>query len=77
MDEVIELLTDKNQFLEKFYSLNETELISFSEGNFDNLERFYNSREAILEMVSKIDSLIEDTQGGEENISDGLKKKML
>ena len=48
---IINLLNQKNHFLEKFYSINETELLNFSKGNFDNLEDFYQSRERILSIV--------------------------
>lgn len=52
---IIELLQEKNHYLEKFYSLNEEEIINFSNANFDGLEEFYQTREHILQMVSYID----------------------
>ncbi len=46
--------------LESFYRLNEDEMLNFSEGNFENLENFYKSRETILNMVQSMDRQIED-----------------
>ena len=60
MDRVIELLNDKIRYLEKFYRLNEDELINFSEGDFNNLEVFYNSRETILQMIQRIEKMINE-----------------
>lgn len=59
MDTIINLLKDKNYHLEKFYQLNESELLNFTESNFDNLEIFYQSRETILDLVRCIDRLID------------------
>lgn len=59
MDTIINLLKDKNFHLQKFFQMNETELMNFSEGNFDNLEIFYQSRETILDLIRCIDQLIE------------------
>lgn len=56
---VIQLLQEKNHYLEKFYSLNEEELLNFAQANFDGLENFYQSRERILEMLNYIDGQLE------------------
>jgi len=56
---IISLLQEKNHYLEKFYSLNETEIVNFSLGNFDNLENFYNTRERILEILKYIDAQLD------------------
>lgn len=67
MSSVVELLTDKNTCLEKFFKLNEAELESLSAGNFEGLETFYQSRDGILEIIRKIDEMIErshDEVGG-------------
>lgn len=45
--------------MEKFYTLNEEELVRFLEGHFENLEKFYESRDCLLELVHKIDKKIE------------------
>lgn len=61
---IITLLNQKNHYLEKFYSLNETELLNFSAGQFDNLEYFYQTREKILAMVKYLDGEIDKTESG-------------
>lgn len=59
MENIINLLKDKNYHLEQFFHLNESELINFADGNFDGLETFYQSRETILDLIRCIDRLIE------------------
>jgi hypothetical protein len=59
MQRIIDLLNEKNHYLEKFYALNETEIVNFSGGNFDNLDNFYRTREKILEILKYIDSEID------------------
>lgn len=59
MTRIITLLDEKNHYLEKFYSLNESEMQGFMEGNFERLEEFYQTRERILETIKYIDSQIE------------------
>ena len=59
MTRIITLLNEKNHYLEKFYSLNETELVNFAQGQFENLESFYQTRERILEVLRYLDSQIE------------------
>ncbi len=63
MQEVINLLNQKNQHLERFYRRNEDEILNFTDGNFENLERFYHSREVILDMIGCLDQMIEEAQG--------------
>jgi hypothetical protein len=80
METIINLLKDKNYHLQKFHQLNETELMNFSDGCFDNLEVFYQSRETILDLVRCIDRLIEaasDAQGADVKVSDAHKREML
>lgn len=72
MTRIITLLNEKNHYLEKFYSLNEVELVNFVQGNFDNLEHFYQTRERILDILKYVDAQIEKAQneldqGGEIN----------
>lgn len=57
---LVELLDEKNQYLEKFFELNETELHNFADGMFDNVETFYQSREKILDIVRCIDALVDE-----------------
>ena len=61
MENIISLLHDKNYHLQRFHDLNEIELMNFVEGNFDNLEGFYNTREAILDLIRCIDRVIEQS----------------
>ena len=55
MDRVISLLEEKNDYLEKFYAVNEHELINFGAGDFENVEVFYQTRDKILDLVRCID----------------------
>src|SRR5437868_3002506 len=66
---IISLLQEKNHYLEKFYSLNETELVKFSLGNFDNLENFYNTRERILEIIKYLDAQLDQSNAAMEDLS--------
>lgn len=80
MDTIINLLKDKNYHLEKFLQINEGELLNFTDGNFDGLEVFYQSRETILDLVRCIDRLIEAaaaTQNDASSVSDGHKREMI
>jgi hypothetical protein len=80
MDTIITLLNDKNFHLKKFFEINESELLNFAEGNFDNLEVFYQSRETILELIRCIDRLLEAAavaKPAPEQISDQNKKAIL
>lgn len=61
----IQLLNEKNHFLEKFYTLNETQLVEFMEGRFHNIETFYNQREDILKIIKYIDAQIQRYQQDE------------
>jgi hypothetical protein len=79
MNSVIDLLTEKNHFLDKFINLNENEILNFMDGNFDNLDSFYNSREKLLNILTDIDSKIEEESifEYEGHISNELKKKII
>ncbi|MEQ1664824.1 MAG: hypothetical protein ABL927_05560 [Bdellovibrionales bacterium] len=77
MEAVIQMLKEKNDSLEKFYRLNEAELENIVSGNFDNVEKFYTMREGLLEIIKKIDELIEESnemplEGG--HVQDAHKK---
>ncbi|WP_295903245.1 hypothetical protein [uncultured Bdellovibrio sp.] len=63
MTRIITLLNEKNHYLEKFYSLNEVELANFAQGQFDNLEHFYQTRERILDVLKYVDAQIEKAHG--------------
>lgn len=73
MQRIINLLQEKNHYLEKFYALNESELVNFSLGNFEGLENFYNTRERILEIVKYIDERLNQTDIASKDLNlDGL-----
>lgn len=55
----ISLLREKNVCLEKFYVVNENELINLASNDFENLEAFYGAREQILSLIRKIDAEVE------------------
>ncbi|WP_413559861.1 hypothetical protein [Bdellovibrio sp. HCB209] len=59
MTRIISLLNEKNHYLEKFYALNEIELVNFAQGQFDNLQSFYQTREKILDVLKYVDSQID------------------
>lgn len=58
METIIKLMTQRNEHLLKFKEINERELINFAEGQFDNVESFYQARETLLNLVRSIDSMI-------------------
>lgn len=60
MEKIIDLLTEKNEYLEKFYLINERELINFADGRFDTVEGFYRTRDKILDLIRCIDGLIDE-----------------
>lgn len=70
MTRIIALLNEKNHYLEKFYSLNEKELVHFLQGNFDGIETFYASREKILEIIKYVDAQIDVTHNREPEAAD-------
>lgn len=65
---IIEMLTEKNQCLEKFYRLNESELENFSAGTFDNIENFYATREGLLDIIKKVDEMIETSNSSTDDV---------
>lgn len=59
MEEIISLLNEKNSCLARFYNLNEREMKNFIDGNFENLEEFYATREGILNMIHRVDEMLD------------------
>lgn len=55
---LIQLLEQKNHYLEKFLTLNELQLKLISQTEIDTLDEFYEKREKILEIIQYIDSQI-------------------
>lgn len=58
MIRLIQFLNEKNHFLEKFFTLNETQITRLEAGKFDDLELFYNQREDLLKIIKYIDAEI-------------------
>jgi hypothetical protein len=44
-------MEQKNHYLEKFYTVNETSLQNFLNDNYNEINEFYNQRESILEIL--------------------------
>jgi hypothetical protein len=53
---LIQLLEQKNHYLEQFYSLNHLQLNLLQNGETDTLNEFYEKREKILDILSYIDN---------------------
>ena len=68
MERVIALLRERNHCLEKFYWVNEQELINFGGGNFDTVEAFYQAREKILGEIACIDGMVDDENQREAGV---------
>lgn len=73
---IVTLLNQKNHYLEKFYTANETELLNFAQGNFDSLEQFYQDREKLLEIIRYIDQQIEQEPVNAAEISAEQKREI-
>lgn len=58
MIRLIQFLNEKNHFLEKFFTLNESQITRLEAGKFDDLELFYNQREDLLKIIKYIDAEI-------------------
>lgn len=79
MNDILNLLKEKNQCLEKFYRLNEAELENFEAGVYEHLERFYSNREGLLQIIKKIDEVIERANAAaekEQNVNDNMRRAM-
>lgn len=60
MERIITLLREKNHYLEKFYEVNEQELLRFDAGNFEHVEVFHGTRDKILDLIRVIDDLLSE-----------------
>ncbi len=63
MNRVIQLMGEKNHFLEKFMNLNEKQIARLEEGHFDQIEQFYNQREDLIKIIKYIDAETHKAQG--------------
>lgn len=72
MDRILDILEQRNQYLEKFLLIGEAELVNFKANDFDNLESFYDCRERILNIITHLEQKFEMTmqQFTENNILD-------
>ena len=68
---IITLLNQKNHYLEKFYSLNETQIARLEAGMFDQVETFYNKREDLLNIIKYIDAEVEKAHGLHKDMNGG------
>ena len=59
MQEVLNLLEEKNVCLKRFIDINNKQMAFIEEGNFDDLDNFYAARENILEIIQRVDEMIE------------------
>lgn len=77
MTRIIQLLDQKNHYLEKFYALGEQTLTQLSEGRFNDIEGFYQNREKILEMIRYIDFEVNEAQQEiKEDIEAAVRKEV-
>ena len=59
MQEVLNLLEEKNICLKRFIDINSKQLTFIEKGNFDDLDNFYAARENILDIIQRVDEMIE------------------
>lgn len=55
---LIQLLEQKNHYLEKFFSLNDLQARLLVDNEIDTLDEFYHQREKLLDIISYIDEQI-------------------
>ena len=63
MNKILELLKEKNFYLERFLEESRKERTSFKARRFDNLEPLYKKREQILSNIQSIDNRISNFCG--------------
>jgi len=77
MMRIITLMNQKNHYLEKFYSLNESELLRMAKKDFDNVESFYQMRDKILELIRYLDAQIDRLQADSDgDITQDIRRQM-
>ncbi|MGZ3691728.1 MAG: hypothetical protein ACXVAX_09500 [Pseudobdellovibrio sp.] len=69
MIRLIQFLNEKNHFLEKFYALNEAQIARLEAGLFDQVEKFYNQREDLLNIIKYIDAEVQKAHGLHKEMS--------
>ena len=58
MQEVLNLLEEKNSCLKRFIDINEKQMTFINAGDFDDLNNFYAARENILDIIQRVDEMI-------------------
>lgn len=61
MNRMTTLMNERNKYLVKYYNLNEREMALFAQKNFDSLDAFYETRQAILDVVAELDKKIDES----------------
>lgn len=69
MIRIIQLLNEKNHFLEKFYSLNEAQILRLDKGEFEGLDQFYYQQEELLKVLKYVDGQIQKSHDSYQRIS--------
>ena len=80
MNSSMDILNEKNIHLESFYRINESALEKFKTDDFSDLEEFYKTREGILDIIRKLDEMLErvnETEGKESAIDLSLRKSIV
>lgn len=68
MKRMIRLLNEKNHYLEKFYSLNESAIMHFAGGDFTTLEEFYQTREDLIQIIQYLDQEVREVQNEADDL---------
>jgi len=78
MSQIVELLKEKNYYLERFLAESQKERSSFKARRFENLDTLYRTREQIIDNIQSIDFRIQELcgDGTPENIDDGTKDEV-
>ena len=78
MEKILILLDERNRYLTKFLLLTEEEELKFRVGNFNGLDRFYEQRESLLEMVRDTERMVDIHLKASMNraISDSLRRSV-
>lgn len=61
MNRMTSLMNERNKYLVKYYNLNEREMALFAQNNYDSLDAFYETRQAILDVVAELDKKIDES----------------
>ncbi len=77
MDRIVQLVSERNHYLENFITLNKKELEKFRQNDFEDVEKFYETRDRILKLLGDIEDLISvelESPGVAKILSDNDKK---